>query len=759
METPVKLSLDSYITSTAPMLVPRFQRPYAWTQTEIEDFLEDLAGTLAKRNELSSKNRDVDLHFFGGILSTQWSQPETNPTYFNEVVDGQQRLATVFLALVALRKSFLRIADELGASADKNERLARGLADSIDRYLTYEHTDLQTGESERRQSLRLSDIDRDFFSQMVAGSEPKAANGAPPSHKRLRRAFRALDGHFSDAVFSSDSLSAEERLTELKEVMLALTKNFYVIKLFTQADRQEAFKLFMVLNDRGVSLSDAELLRTHSLEFLQDKRFQEHQDDVARLWDQMFESSDVAGFLTALFASRTGVRAPRRNLYRAYLEHVFPESDVCKDRESAQRFRDLIRQIQSEHVTYSLISAGEWPYRASRASFWQQRRLERLVVVLQRTGDIPLLLAAKAAYPNDDSVFAQLVQLLEHFGLRWHAGKMHSGTLSEAYFEHATQLRADPEAFSVENFRSELSAFVVSHVPAHALEAGLRTRLQYGSAQTNRVIKHVLTTIEDYRKSLESDPTASSPHLKPDTESAYDLSQIQLEHIYPQEPQPEHRNQSLDAVVHDLGNLTFLSADDNIQASNKPFHLKTTDYARATSEMTRAISANSTWTAEDVAARTNSLIHEVKRIYALPESETPLPKHVPASFWLITQKAENNPYEDVAGIKYVYRTSLPNGKRIREGDFVAILQISKDRRSVARKVVAVARIGNFVDENGLRHANYSHFLTLSPPRNVLLDDDPRLNRQHSMNRISAEIFSGYLPEGCGIDDIQQLPNR
>ena len=755
METPVKLSIDSYITSTAPMIVPRFQRPYAWASEEISDFLEDLEKTVARRRGQPDDSRDGDLHFFGGILSTQFTQPETNPTHFNEVVDGQQRLATVMIAMVVLRKLFLQLTAELKTAGSPQEKLAKSLADNIEqRYLTFDHNDLQTGEVERRQCLRLSEIDRVFFENLVAGAEPVAKKTAPPSHKRLRNAFLDLEKYFASSVFSAESLSAEERLSELKEVLLALTKNFYVIKLFTQANRNESFRLFMVLNDRGVSLSDAELLRTRSLELLQHQRYSELQAEVARFWDQMFESADTAAFLAAYFASRTGVRAPRRNLFDAYLTHVFPEGDECSDMQSAKAFRDLISEIHSEHASFTSISAGEWPFQSPGVSFWEQRRLERLVGVLGRKGDIPLLLAAKAANPVDDRVFSQFVQHLERFGLRWYAANMHSGTLSEAYFEYATQLRSDPESFSLDTFVGEMSSFVASHVPREAFEAGLQRRLRYGTASTNRVIKHVLTTIEDHWKSLHEDESAAFPNLKPEKDSAYDLSQVQIEHVYPQEPQAKERMKELDLVVHELGNLTFLSADDNIEASNKPFHVKRIEFLQATSRMTRAIGREENWTTDRVASRKTALINFASRIYAVPEVDSRLNQLT--SYWLIVQKSSGNPYPDKPGLEYAYRPSLPNGRRIKENDFFAILDIQKRKGEATRKVTEVGRIGIVADEDGYRRAVFSHHLALPEPFLISLSDDPRLNRQHSMNQISKSVFQSFLPHGLGPEDIPSV---
>ncbi len=762
METPVKLPLGGFIQGSAPLQVPRFQRPYAWTDEEVEDFIQDVDRTARKRRVLQGSAREEEIHFFGGILSTQYAQPDMTPTYVNEVIDGQQRVATVMLALVVLRKAFIRIADTLDASgaASANESiLARGLAENIyNNYLTYEQQDLRTGLVDRRQSLTLSQIDANLFRSVIAGSEPVLPRSAPPSHKRIRSAYRALDAGLVQPLFEAAALSDATRLEALRETLIVLTKNFFVIKLYTQANRNEAYQLFMVLNDRGVSLSDAELLRTKSLELLQDSGYENLQLEVASTWDEVFQSSnaDVNAFLAAYFASRTGERAPRRNLYDAYLTQIFPEVESFTNEASAEAFRDLIKQLQAEHSAFRAISAGEWPFRSPSVSYWHQKRLERLISVLGRKGDIPLLLAAWSTSPDDDKLFAELVNQMERYGLRWYAAGAHSGSLSEAYYEQAAQLRADPSNYSLQTFLNEVEPFVALHVTEPDFVNGLRTRLRYGTGPSNRIIKHALTTVEDYWRDLNDNYETRHPDLRPGREAAYDLSQVQIEHIYPQEPQVGERDSLLDGVVHHIGNLTFLSGDDNLDASNKPFREKSVDYRGTSSRMTQEIARNKKWAVEDVEMRGTRLLNFLERIYALNDVLMPTTRQQP-SYWLIAQKATGSAYEDIFGREYEYRGNLPNGRRVKAGDRFAVLLLGEEKRNRTRQIVAVGEVGTVLDQiAGFRRAIYSRFLELPQPLEMRLDEDPRLNRQHSINRIGIEVFQTYLPPGITVEDLPRI---
>lgn len=760
METPVKLPLGGYIQGTAPMHVPRFQRPYAWSTDEVADFIQDLSRTVERRQGIDGGDREGELHFFGGILSTQFAQPDTTPTYVNEVIDGQQRLATVFLTLIAIRKGLLETLAGLEAqhlTESGAATLARGLAETIWKsYLTYSHQDLRTGKTEQRQALILSDLDRDFFKTIVSGVYPKTAVGSPPSHKRLRDAYRTLERNLISPVLENAEYDSAARVEALRDILVVLTKNFYVVKLFTQANRREAYRLFMVLNDRGTSLSDAELLRTRSLELLQASRFGQLQEQVAASWDAVFESTnnDVSAFLAAFYASRTGQRAPRRNLYDAYIGNIFPDVDDFVDESSAETFRDLILGLQREHVAFRQISDGEWPFENPTASFWLQRRLERLVSVLGRKGDIPLLLAAWAVSPDDDSEFGKFVNQMERYGFRWFAGSAHSGTLSEAYYEQAVQLRADPEGYGFKDFVAELDTFVAHHVPDSQFRSGLEARLRYGSGPTNRIIKHALTTIEDYWRGLHDDDFARYPALTPGVEAAFDLAQVQIEHVYPQDPQDGNWSDALSSMLHSLGNLTFLSGLDNISVSNKPFEEKRTAYRAAASRMTRSLADEIVWTETVVRKRGTEFVTFLERIYAL-ESLSTSSSSSHRAHWLVAQNGEMSPYGDVFGVQYAYRANLPNGRRVRAGDIMVIMLLGPKGSNRRRDIAAIAEIAVVENEpDGGRIARFSRFLELDPHVDLsAMQSDPRSNRQHSINRVPAAFVEQLFPPGLSIDTL------
>lgn len=132
----MKIQLDGigHVLSDNNLAVPRYQRSYAWTDKQITDLLDDITEAIRKGEKE---------YFLGSIVITG------NQKEHLEVVDGQQRLATVTIILAAIRDYFYRNND--------SER-----AYDITR-LYLEDRDIRSQETRPR--LHLNDVDHNFFAK------------------------------------------------------------------------------------------------------------------------------------------------------------------------------------------------------------------------------------------------------------------------------------------------------------------------------------------------------------------------------------------------------------------------------------------------------------------------------------------------------------------------------------------------------------------------------------------------------------------
>lgn len=60
-------SLITFLNAEAPFQVPEYQRFYAWSESEVDDLIEDLV-TLTRHT--TDRGAPIRSHFFGGLVTT-----------------------------------------------------------------------------------------------------------------------------------------------------------------------------------------------------------------------------------------------------------------------------------------------------------------------------------------------------------------------------------------------------------------------------------------------------------------------------------------------------------------------------------------------------------------------------------------------------------------------------------------------------------------------------------------------------------------
>lgn len=87
------------IIATSRLQVPRHQRPFEWGDEQLSELIEDLEGAMAKNQQE---------YFLGSIVVIGGPGEERL-----QVLDGQQRLATVSLLMVSIADAYGRLKDKM----------------------------------------------------------------------------------------------------------------------------------------------------------------------------------------------------------------------------------------------------------------------------------------------------------------------------------------------------------------------------------------------------------------------------------------------------------------------------------------------------------------------------------------------------------------------------------------------------------------------------------------------------------------------
>ena len=223
-------------------IIPLYQRNYDWKEENCEQLFQDL---------LKMHHSDRKSHFFGSIVSNIQSGTEDR-----FIIDGQQRITTVSLMLIAMVNAYK--AGDIQATDSK-------LVDKIfKRYLVDEYQ-----EDERKVKLKPIKKDMDAFDSLLYKPKDQYIKGS-----NVTRNYE----FFYDKITKS-GLTMDELFETIKKLEVIN------IKLDEDDDPQ---LIFESLNSTGLDLSEADKIRNYLLMSLAPA----DQDDLyTRYWNPIEEST------------------------------------------------------------------------------------------------------------------------------------------------------------------------------------------------------------------------------------------------------------------------------------------------------------------------------------------------------------------------------------------------------------------------------------------------------------------------------------
>lgn len=376
---------------------------------------------------------------------------------------------------------------------------------------------------------------------------------------------------------------------------------------------QEAYRLFSILNDRGKTLSDGDLLRSYTLENLE--HYPGHQEQVGSAWDRILGHTEVQidDYLRAYYPSHQSKRAPKRDLATTYRQTFFDyprRLELGKDNE-ADVIRDRVLGMQRESEVFFDIVEGICPYSSPSVTAWDTGRLHKLIKVLKHTICIPLLLSAYCHLAEQE--FASLVNLIERFSFRYiTVVGAHAGRLGDLYNTYAKNIRDNPAGYSLSEFRSDLQSLQTTNARESTFTNTLKDKLTYQTSSMRQIIRYFLSTLEDYYQWY---TRGASGIPTPDKTRVFDLNTLTIEHIYPQNPSPSATNPLLEPYTHTIGNLSFWSVNENQTASNSPFGVKQPHYQSSSVALNRELATLAGWDVSELNQRRDRLMDMAKNIF------------------------------------------------------------------------------------------------------------------------------------------------
>ena len=236
-------------------LIPEYQRPYAWTDDQVLTLFEDLVEYTNNQNESS--------YFLGCIVSF------SNENKEQEIIDGQQRITTLFLLLRAIHRKLQKMSD-----SKEKDNFIRQIEPAIWKI------DELTSVADYSSVLIESKVLEVEYNQILENIL-KTGEVEDKSKDRYSLNYKLL-------IKLLDEYANNEPLNFYRFTNNVLNKT---IVLPIKADTQEtALTIFSTLNDRGLPLSDADIFKAK----IYNKLNEENKAKFVEEWKNLTLRSETA---------------------------------------------------------------------------------------------------------------------------------------------------------------------------------------------------------------------------------------------------------------------------------------------------------------------------------------------------------------------------------------------------------------------------------------------------------------------------------
>lgn len=437
-------------------MIPRFQRAYSWDGENVEEFWTDALRTGASGL------------FIGPVVVFE----KTSESY--GVVDGQQRLTTITIALCAVRDKLLaRDFDQLGHGLHQNF-IERPDYNSKKQYVLQTETSYPYLQEQIQSEERPADDEE-------AGSQEE---------ENIALAARLIRGKLEELVpvGMSDKL-AKKALVTIRDQLLALTAIFVVLE-----NEEDAYAVFETLNARGKDLEAADLTKSLLLNLLKQKN--QNVDRPKERWNKVMRSLEQydinpSTFLLHFWLSREDYTS-KANLYSRVTKKLTKDNA-----------KTYLNWIESDSSVYSTVYSPE-----KKSWSMDEKGAEdslHALLIFGVSQPAPVLLAALRGYLEQKLKLKDLKRILGalesyHFMTTAMLGRSSSGGISKMYATTARAIYDANDKMKAAKVIDELIAKLRDRIPDETQFITAFDELRFAEGQTShrKLVRYIIGKVDQY---------------------------------------------------------------------------------------------------------------------------------------------------------------------------------------------------------------------------------------------------------------------
>ncbi|MFN0123589.1 MAG: DUF262 domain-containing protein [Blastocatellia bacterium] len=543
--------------------VPPYQRDYSWKQEHWEDLWNDLLNIEASQEK----------HYMGTLVL------ETGPRKHSRIIDGQQRMATLSILIIACIDYIHDLAARQVDSAANRERAAE-----LERlYIGAK----DPGSLRVIPKLRLNINDDDFYQLNL--SQRKAPQGGVrglrDSERLLWDCFqffrRKVQAHFAHL---------ENGETVVQFVSETITERLIFISVRVQ-DQLSAYTVFETLNARGLELTETDLLKNYLLS-LTDRLSKSQMEPLLRQWTRITARVGVATFPEFL--------RHHLNSRRVYVRQKQLFKTIKRDITTLDQVFELLDQLEADAAWFEALNDFSHPFWLDYPGAREHVRVLSLFGVSQYT---PLVLAARRSLTSAGDIL-EILRYCAVISVRFNGVSRRSTYLLEEIYNHVALGIHRSEIITLAEIRKALQPI---YIPDEEFEGDFSTMRLRNRGGAGKRLRYFLARIERQ---------LSGADLSDETMTAT------VEHILPENPGetdwPTFSRDAHERSVERLGNFSLLERGlNNQQAGNASFALKQQVYALSQYQTSKELTDYPEWTEGTIAHRQAALARAAKSIWSL----------------------------------------------------------------------------------------------------------------------------------------------
>lgn len=565
-------------------VIPVYQRNYDWLMDNCDQLFSDLV-------KLSRSNRRS--HFFGSIVTSA-----ADSSYNRLVIDGQQRLTTISLLLLAGIKAVKDGAVEISEESKLDE--------AYEVFLKAKFCN-----SERK--IKLVPIENDRIAYDKIFNEEDSFD----EDSKITRNYR----HFYDLLTRKPQALSFDQLLDTIERLQIIS-----IELDSDDDAQ---LIFESLNSTGLALTEADKIRNYLLMSLTPE---EQQVCFKNYWQKIEQATEnqPTKFLRDYLTIQQQLQRPVRqsNIYYEWKKYM----------DGHDRKDELVKMLDYAHYYQQVTEAKLSTAKLSE----KMRHICNIETDVTNVFFIQFLKYASANNLSEDEVF-KVVDLVENYLARRIVCNMPGNALTQVFCALHKDVLKSIEEYSSANVEldNSYSDILAYHIMRRDGNYQLPRDMQFVESIKTRDAYHMLKPFQIFLfERLENSVHGEYNDVATDMKK----KDATIEHIMPQTLNGDWKamlgdnfEEIQDKYLHTFANLTLTGI--NSELSNKPFEIKRDGktignevypgYKNSKYRLTKSVTSCDKWTEIELQNRCNEIVATFLRLYPLPQTTfKPLPKPV-----------------------------------------------------------------------------------------------------------------------------------